>query len=327
MKKFEDRTYLRGYRRALRALLLVGCILHPIVGLSDSSSDKDGTTSGATMAPTAASVTTAPWSLRRFTRNMGLSFFNASAVSMEQVHSAAARLEMYNYLSVEYGLGPGRKISARPVFLMGLAGTDYRDEYRSADWRIGDAYINYLDRMITVLPGDFELGGNFRVYLPTSEDTQKRGTIARFRPWLTATKDLARRWEFTIHLEPDYYFQGQTGALDDKGKVRGNANFGYEGRMELKYQLSRWLSASGSVGHNQMWFHTVPSEAAFDPYLNEPYRTEGLVTQGALYISTGPTFLIAGVKQRRDLVSPRRSFTLFHDAETEYFILNTWRIL
>jgi hypothetical protein len=125
----------------------------------------------------------------KLNRNISVGHFAFTTTPMDQVNDRAARIESYNYFTFDHRISRNQSFSVRPVFYLGTAGTDYRDQYRSADFHIGDAYLNYVIHRVATLPGDWRFKAHTRLYAPTSEDSRHHGKIARLRPWWLLSKN------------------------------------------------------------------------------------------------------------------------------------------
>jgi hypothetical protein len=258
--------------------------------------------------------------LKRVARDFSVGFFNFSSVPMDQANQQAARIDAYNYFTFDYRIDRSRKISLRPVFQFGTAGTDYRNEYKASDFRLGDAFLNYTEYNIAILPADIEFSAQMRVYAPTSKTSSDQGLITRLRPWFIFSRTFSRSFEIVFNLEPDYYVQSRTGFLDDRNRVKGNRDFGYESSVDFNYRFNRTFGATTSVGHNEMWSHRVPVERVRDRY-----HTEELTLDASLNMGLKGLFMVAGVSQKRDIARPRGTFALMRENESQYYLLSSVR--
>jgi hypothetical protein len=283
-----------------------------VVHLSDMTDE-----SSDLRIPSAKSENTSVAKLRR---SLSVGFFNFTSVNMEQAHQQAGRLDAYNYFNIDYHIDRSRKISLRPVFQWGTAGTDFKDEYKAGDFKLGDSFIDFIDYNLVELPFDLELSGQMRVYAPTSVDSSAHGMIARVRPWLILTRNLSRDLSVALNFEPDYYFQSRTGFLTDYGAVRGNRHFAYESQLELNYRFMGRLGGQVAMGHNETWSYAVPIEG-----VNEAYHQEDLTIDASLNTSFGGVFMVGGVSQKRDVARPRGKYAFMRSSESQYYLLTSMR--
>lgn len=269
----------------------------------------------------------APVPETRFKGRGDYGFFNFSSAPMEQVNQRAARIEAYNYFSLGYRLSATETLALRPAFLLGTKGTNYRDEYKETSFSWADVFLNYKVKYIASRNGgDLDLGVDWRLYFPTSEESQRTGMITRLRPEINIKNSLRRlslkKWSFVSRLEPDYYFQGRTASLDDKGeKALGNRNYGYQGVAGIQYDFTRNVGAAVGIYHAQYWYYSSPANDVRDSFVTEQGGVDFSLGWGI-----GPAFLIAGISQKRDVLRPRSGFQLMKDSESEYYLLNTWRL-
>lgn len=282
---------------------------------------EDLTSSGA--ATTTNTISTSPSSDGFFSRlasNMSYGFFNFASAPMVQANETAARIESYSYLTADYTIARRRKLSIRPVFQWGTAGTNYRNDYVAGDFKLGDAFVNYSHRGIE-MPADFDFSYQVRVYAPTSEESASKATIARLRPQVEIQRRLTRNWNARFTFEPDYYFQSRTGSANKfTGRPEGHRNYGYESEVELSYQIMRGLSVMGLVGHDEMWHHEMPESGV------SLFRREDMRLESGFMISAGPLFMVVGIGQKRDVSGRQKAeFEFFNDDETQYNLLTSYR--
>jgi hypothetical protein len=254
-------------------------------------------------------------------------FFNFTNAPMDQTNQHAARVEGYNYISADYKVARNRTFSVRPVFSFGTKGTNYKEEYKTTSLTLGDAFLNYqMSHLLVDLNHNVDLKINWRLYAPTSDESQRYGTITRMRPAFDFKGSMRniglRKLSFISTFEPDYYVQSRTAAIDDKGeKVLGNRKYGYQGDIGLQYDFTRNVSMAGSLGHEQYWSYTSEVNS-----LNETFRSEKGTLDLGISWAVGPAFLIVGISQSRDLARPRGDFQLLNDSESQYYLLNAWRL-
>lgn len=246
--------------------------------------------------------------------------FAFTSANMVQANEGASRLESYNYLAFDYKFTKTKKISIRPVYQVGTAGTNYRDDYQAGDFKLGDAFINIVDYDFLDLPYDVEVKAGWRIYAPTSKDSQARGMITRIRPEFEITRRLTRDLEFVALLEPDYYVQGRTSYLNERGYANGNRKYGYESKAGLRYRFNRWVGAAAGFGHDQMWHYTSEANG-----LNETFTLENITAEASMSLSLGDVFLVAGLSQKRNVLRPREDMGLFTPSESDYFLLSDIR--
>lgn len=251
-------------------------------------------------------------------RNLGVRFFNFSSANMAQANKDGGRLESYNYFSLEYRLSRNEKVAIRPAFFLNSGGTNYRGRFEEADFEWSDLYINYANYSLRLLPFDMDYVTNVRVYLPTSEASQTRGMIMRIRPYFIAGAPLTSRMAYAIHFQPDFYIQSRTGYANG-GYVNGNRNYGYKVFGELAYRLNRTFSIFGTLGHDQMWNHSVPVERV------DVFRQEEVELGVSLGVNWRKLSSAIGISQSRNVARPRNDFSLFRDDETQYFARSYYR--
>lgn len=257
------------------------------------------------------------WS--EFKRNIRVMYFNFATNDMRAANENGGRFESYNYFSINYRLSRTERIALRPAFFLNGAGRDFRGQSQESQFSWSDAYFNYTNYALKLLPLDMTYITNVRVYLPTSQMSQDRGMIARIRPYFIATAPITSRLLYAIHFQPDFYFQKRTGFLNERGFPRGNKNYGYETFAELTYRFGPIFTFGINAGHEQMWTHSMPAEN------QDVFRTENLTASVSLGIMYGGLLTAVGVTQSRDLTRPRNQFSLFRDDESQYFARSFYR--
>jgi hypothetical protein len=316
MARASGNEFLLG---PVRALILGAALLVASVASAQNEPPVLVESTAGTVGESSASLSGTTSIVGQFVGRLNYGFFNFSSARIDRLTERSARVDAYNYFNIDYRRANGHRISARPVFQWSTAGMDFRNEYKSGEFRVGDSYLNYIVPRAASF-GITDVRADLRVYGPTSEESQRRGMITRLRPDIKFQNRIGRKWELVWHVEPDYYVQSRTGYLNDRGRARGNKNVGYETALELVHKFNRKLGASIEAGHSQMWHHKVPVEG-----IHEIHRTEELTTQASMSFAAGPAFVVMGVSQKRDLIRPRTGYRLFNDTESQVYCLNYWR--
>jgi hypothetical protein len=316
MARANENGFLMG---CFRALTMTAALLTWSVASAQNEPPVIAETTAETAGASSASFSGASSIVGQFVSRLNYGYFNFSSARIDRLAERSARVDAYNYFNFDYRRANGHRISARPVFQWSTAGMDFRNEYKSGEFRVGDSYVNYIVPRAASF-GITDVRADLRVYGPTSQESQKRGMITRLRPDLKFQNRIGRKWELIWHVEPDYYVQSRTGYLNDRGFARGNKNVGYETALELVHKFNRKLGVSVEAGHSQMWHHKVPIEG-----IHEIHRTEELTTQASMSFAAGPAFVVMGMSQKRDLIRPRSGYRLFNETESQVYCLNYWR--
>jgi hypothetical protein len=274
-------------------------------------------TSTTSIGSSSVSRSSSKWS--EFKRNLGFGFFNYSNVVASEVNRGKGYLSTYNYLSMEYRLGRGEKIFFRPAFLFNSEGQNLRNQNSSSEFAWSDAYFGYASYNLPWLPFEMDYKSEFRVYIPTSENAQNSGMIARLRGDLKAHYPLTSRLTFLLWFKPDYFIQRRT-AYSNGRYVNGTKDYGYELSANLYYQLRGEVWGLGSsIQHEQFWTHASETENL------TVYRREDISAQVFVGVNAFGFFTHVGVDQTRNVSSPRDSLVALRDTETQYFARSYYR--
>ena len=154
----------------------------------------------------------------------GSSVFVLSSVMLKQAQDGAASISNYAYVSANYKLSQDERINIRPAFTMATAGYDQYGVNQKSDTKLADLYLNYANYNMALLPGEWGLSGQFRIYLPTSESTQNRKTIAYLQSWMIAQKVLKNGWAVQYNFKPTYYIQSQKAYRNEYDRVNSDGS-------------------------------------------------------------------------------------------------------
>ncbi len=145
-------------------------------------------------------------------REFDINFFSLASVEPDKAQNEGGRLSTYNYVTFSSYVGLDYKAVVRVPFTYGTAGTDRFNGGRSQDAELAlqDIIIGLRNPELAHLPWDLGLYWEGRVYLPTSEFSQKSGMIARLNNKMIFTKVINRHVEFSYTNEVAYYHQSRT---------------------------------------------------------------------------------------------------------------------
>ncbi len=258
------------------------------------------------------------WS--EFKRNLGFGYFNYANVVASEVNRGKGYLSTYNYLSMEYRLGKGEKVFFRPAFLFNTEGENLRRQKTSSAFEWSDSYFGYASYNIPWLPFNMEYKSELRVYIPTSENSQNGGMIARLRGDLKAHYPLTNRITFLLWFKPDYFIQRRTAAVNSRGFANGTKDYGYEASVNLYYQLRGGVWGFGTgLQHEQFWTHASEAENL------AVYRREDVQLQVFAGVNAFGFFSHIGVGQTRNVSQPNNPLVALRDTETQYFARSYYR--
>lgn len=139
----------------------------------------------------------------------GASYFNFASTEVEAAEKGTPAISTYNYLSANYKFAKDQRLSLRPAWFMSSEGVNGRGESKQSDVALGDLHLNYSNYSLGLLPGDWELSGQAKLYFPTSESAQMKKTIVYFKGELISEKPLPGGWLLQYTAKPGYWFQSQ----------------------------------------------------------------------------------------------------------------------
>ncbi|MFN7454484.1 MAG: hypothetical protein ACK5RO_07470 [Pseudobdellovibrionaceae bacterium] len=201
--------------------------------------------------------------------NWRVSYFNLASAGVKELNEGASTLSMYNYFSLNYRISRQEKFSIRPAFMINTTGFDRSGENQPMGLKTGDLYLNYSHTGLALLPGEWGLEGDFRLYLPTSESTQNKKTITYLHSWLRAEKRLGAGWKATYNFRPSYYIQSQKAYRSERETVNadGSKQLRIEARRNMLFELEQYMTVSRYVnswfqpqfelGTVTEWYHTT----------------------------------------------------------------------
>ncbi len=263
----------------------------------------------------------------------GVSFFSLASQQLETINKGGANIDSYNYFSLNYRVGRGESFAFKPAFNLSSAGFNKYGDSKEMDFNWNDAYFQYAKYNIAKLYGGVDFGGQFKIYLPTSESSQERKTITRIGSWMTFEKWMGNGWELTYNFKPDYYVQSQTAymqTIKTNKPGEGNREFqvlkqntqaALDHYLELTKNFSRDLSLSQAVGFKHEWIHAAPSEKR-DAFQYESFK----ISTGLGFAINPKLNFIFQVENMVSVLRPQQSFGLFRPEETQFMLFTFARI-
>jgi hypothetical protein len=152
----------------------------------------------------------------------GFSYFSFTTADQQDVQAGSPSVFIYNYISTNYKLSKDERINFRPVFNITTPGTDLKGKDIEGNIKLGDAYLNYANYKMALLPGDWELSGQFRIYFPTSESTQAKKTIAYLHSWMKSQKFLGGGWAVEYNFKPTLRLQSRPSVVVETETMKPN---------------------------------------------------------------------------------------------------------
>lgn len=188
------------------------------------------------------------------------SAFSLSSVGIDQIQDGGSSVGIYNYLSANYRLGGGKRISFRLPFMINTAGYERFNSTdsnpKSSEFQLQDQIISYVDNNLVLLPGDIEVFWEFRTYLPTGQSSRDQKTIVSFRNDFIISKSFSRYWDLEYFPKFQYYFQSNTTFIDQTGKLNNTKLADLNHWVTLWYKYSPSLSLGWQFGGENEWYNS-----------------------------------------------------------------------
>lgn len=264
----------------------------------------------------------------------GTSYFSFSSADMQAVNEGAPSINIYNYLSLNYRLNSSERFSFRPAFSYRTNGFAGNGDQQTAEVYMGDIYVNYNNYDLAVLPGDWELSGQFRYYFPTSESSQQKKQFGELYNEMRSEKLLSDGWSMTYTTKSSYFLHSQKAyryerTYPDGGKkieARANRIGEIDHYFTGRKFINKIFSPGVDVGFIHEWNYTseqVRGGSASRNQLKIAPNTEIHITRRAWFI--------LGIENTQDLNNTRitsqweddrgQSIKLFHPENTQYYLM------
>ncbi len=213
----------------------------------------------------------------------GVSYFNQGGNQIKTMQDGGAGLSAYNYFSLNYKYSKDETFAIRPIFYVNTAGYNKYGENKSMDFAAGDVFFNYANYNLATLPGDWEFSGQFRFFLPTSEESQKSKMLTRLYSELSFEKEIDHNWDINYKAKPDYYIQTQKSFKNEYDNASGahiveakNNRFAtLDHYVELSRYLNKYFTPYLALGFTHEWYYTSDHTEKGDPVVNKLKITPG----------------------------------------------------
>lgn len=156
------------------------------------------------------------------------SFFSLASTESDQTELAnsengTGRISTYNYLTAGTRLNYDYKAGVRLPFIYNTAGRDRFNDGQVQDQELllQDVILFLKDDSIALLPLDIGVYWEGRIYLPTSENSRRAGTIGSYRNHFILNKLLTRTSELEYDQKVTYVHQSRTAYLNKFENERG----------------------------------------------------------------------------------------------------------
>jgi hypothetical protein len=210
------------------------------------------------------------------------SFFSIASTTSNQIDRGATSVGSYNYVSVNRRLTPDAKFSIRIPFVYNTSGFNKYGDYESQNTSFQDLHFVYSHYDIGTI-GDVEVAGNMKLYLPTSDSSQRQKMITRLHPEAYFFLPIGRFSGLSYVVKSDYFVQSQTAYYDNTTPTRADGSFvtdprhttkmaSLENYFELDLDITKLFGFQVHAGFDEDWYYTSNVEGL----------TGGHITYGVL---------------------------------------------
>lgn len=198
------------------------------------------------------------------------SLFSIASVTSNQLDRGASSVGSYDYISFNRRLDPDSKVSIRVAFLYNTAGFNKYGDNEKQDMSLQDLHFVYSHYDVGTI-GDIEVAGNLKLYVPTSQSSQRSKMITRFHPEAYFFLPIGRFSGLTYAFKPDYYVQSQTAYYDDTTPTRPDGSFVTDPRhttkmgslehyLQLDLDISKRFGFQVKAGTDEDWYYGSDAE-------------------------------------------------------------------
>lgn len=281
---------------------------------------------------------TADFNTFRSNSQWGTSYYGFTTAGAKAVNNGSPSVFTYNYLSLNYKLSPSERINIRPAFGITSTGFNDNNEAQKAKIELLDSFINYSNRDLALLPGDWQLMGDFRIYFPTSESTQNKKTISYLRQKMISEKSLGRGWFAVYTSELNYYIQSQKsyrketvkeypdGGISRRVRAEANKIGDLDHRMGIGKYLNKIFTPKVEVGFIHEWNYTSEQVTGGSASRNQ-FK---ISPNSEIHIARNLWFIL-GIESKVDINDTRytsqwqddrgQSINLFRPENTQYYLM------
>ena len=149
----------------------------------------------------------------------GSSYFSFTSADVGSSDYGFPAINVYNYLSAHYKFDRDQRLAIRPAWSMNTAGFDENGNQKTSEVMLGDLHFNYSNYALGLLPGDWQLSGALKLYLPTSESSQTKKVITYLKAEVYSEKLLSRGWLLQYTAKPGYWFHSQKAYRSESSRI------------------------------------------------------------------------------------------------------------
>ncbi len=206
----------------------------------------------ATTLSTAPAHTTSTISLEAILkptkpRPFKVDLYHRPSIKQANFIDQSGQVGSYNFIQAKYMLTETQSVGVRQEF-----GYKFAKPGSEAKATASDIFVSYGHSKIAMLPGGVNFSGNFRVYLPTGEDSnfgskQKGALLA----WLIASREFGK-FELGYHFIPVVFNNSQDSYIDGGVEKANNVAEVYQ-FVDGTYKLTEKISLSQAIGTDNYW--------------------------------------------------------------------------
>lgn len=190
--------------------------------------------------------------LKLFGKEWSPSFFSLASKETDKMNDEGGRLSTYNYVTFASYLPNGWRLGLRVPFQYNSAGTDRFNgrKMNKSETFLQDIIIGVQDYDAFYLPWDVGVYWEGRVYLPTSKNSKKSGTVAALRNEFILSKKANRWFEVETNSKIKYFIQSNStyrNSFEDEDGFNVEVTSSTK-KSEFEHSLRLWAKPTPETG-------------------------------------------------------------------------------
>ncbi len=244
-------------------------------------------------------------------KRWGLMLDSWNEFNMEKNEYGEADVEANNLIRLSYAINPELQVQATTEF-----GNSWgRTQTGRENFKFFDPWFGLQGKNLGKLPWDLSLGGNFRVYLPLSEESQSQDQIVQLRAGATISKAVGPvsfgytgSPRFFAHEFPSHIPEGGTSPV-------GHIYFRYMHTIDFSWTISKLFSFYTKNGLDHRYFYGDEQYK-----LSEMYQERFVSESGISFSGLNPLSITVGLSEgARDFLRQSNDFSLYRPEDTQAF--------
>lgn len=214
-----------------------------------------------------------------FGNTITTSAYSLASIETDKFNDDGGRLSTYNYLTFKTWAGDGFRPSIRIPFQYNTAGTDRFDggKQNKQDIFLQDIILGVMKPDLLYLPWDLGLWWEGRVYLPTSQNSNRIGLITRLRNHFILNKVLSRHFDLEYDQKFNYYFQSRTAnqivfrdEFDfEQTAISSTKKIEYDQRLNFWYKFYPQTAIGWEIGTKDQYYNKSAAENKYKAPVRE----------------------------------------------------------